>query len=39
MLEENRIMAEALRKIGEIAVPSDAKLMHWKDAFAGPHCR
>ena len=34
MLEENKIMADALRKIGEIAVPPDAKLRDWKDAFA-----
>jgi hypothetical protein len=26
MLEENKIMADALRKIGEIAVPPDATL-------------
>ena len=34
MLEENKIMADALRKIGEIAVPPDEKLRDWKDAFA-----
>ena len=34
MLVENKIMADALRKIGEIAVPPDAKLRDWKDAFA-----
>jgi hypothetical protein len=27
-------MADALRKVGEIAVPPDAKLRDWKDAFA-----
>jgi hypothetical protein len=34
MLEENKIMADALRKIGEIAVPRDATLRDWKDALA-----
>jgi hypothetical protein len=34
MLEENKIMADALRKIGEITVSPDAKLRDWKDAFA-----
>ena len=34
ILEENKIMADALRKIGEIAVPPDAKLRDWKDALA-----
>jgi hypothetical protein len=34
MLVENKIMADALRKIGEIAVPPDATLRDWKDAFA-----
>ena len=34
MLKENKIMADALRKIGEIAVPPDATLRDWKDAFA-----
>ena len=33
MLEENKIMADALRKIGEIAVPPDATLRDWQDAF------
>jgi hypothetical protein len=33
MLEENKIMANALRKIGQIAVPPDATLRDWKDAF------
>ena len=37
MLVENKIMANALRKIGEIAVPPDAKLRDWKDAFRA-HC-
>jgi hypothetical protein len=34
VLEENKIMADALRKIGEIAVPPNASLREWKDAFA-----
>ena len=34
MLEENKIMADALRKIGQIAVPPDATLRDWEDAFA-----
>jgi hypothetical protein len=33
MLEENKIMADALRKIGQIAVPPDATLRDWNDAF------
>jgi hypothetical protein len=33
VLEENKIMADALRKIGEIAVPPNASLREWKDAF------
>ena len=33
MLAENKIMADALRKIGEIAVPPDATLRNWQDAF------
>jgi hypothetical protein len=34
MLEENNIIADALRKIGQVAVPPDATLRDWKDAFA-----
>jgi hypothetical protein len=34
MLEENKIMADALRKIAEMAIPPNASLREWKDAFA-----
>ena len=34
MLEENKIMADALRKIGEIAVPPGATVGDWKDALS-----
>jgi hypothetical protein len=37
VLEENKIMADALRKIGEIAVPPNASLREWKDAFTEAH--
>jgi hypothetical protein len=34
VLEENKIMADALRKIAEMAIPAERKFKAGKDAFA-----